>query len=308
MAKATVLCHAVRMSVFDASESNGEFLTTTLVAVGTYATSADAAAHGLVILALGQPYWLEESAAGFRVLVEPSTARPAKAHLDAYDRESVRWPPAPLVDPWRPNPANLITPLLWSLTMLALFRFTSPAWLERGAVNAREIFVSGEWWRVVTALFLHADAAHVLSNTLAGLLVFFAVISTFGVFRGWLMLLAAAGAGNLMIAAAHFTAAYSSVGASTAVFAGIGLLSGRAGRVAWTSSHPHRARLMFAPFATGAIMLALYGAGASRVDVGAHLAGFVSGLALGFVLGLGPVALRKFYAARARSSTPQNEG
>ena len=296
------------MSALGASESNREFLESALVEVGTYSSATEASAHGLVILAVGHSYWMEESPAGYRVLVEPNVARVAQAHLSAYDRESMRWPPTPIVDPWRPNAANFITPLAWSIVVLALFRFTSPAWLERGAVNAREIFSNGEWWRVVSALFLHADAAHVLSNTLAGLLVFFAVVSTFGAFRGWWMVLAAAAMGNVMIAAAHFHAAYSSVGASTAVFAGIGLLSGRAVRIAWASSHPHRMRLMFAPFATGAIMLALYGAGAPRVDVGAHLAGFFCGLVLGFALGLRPIARRKATAAGLPAATTQNDG
>jgi hypothetical protein len=43
---------------------------------------------------------------------------------------------------------------------------------------------------------------------------------------------------------------------------------------------------MFAPLAAGLIVLALYGAGPQPIDVGAHLAGFLVGLATGFVASL----------------------
>jgi membrane associated rhomboid family serine protease len=109
----------------------------------------------------------------------------------------------------------------------------------------------------------------VISNALSGLLVFSAVLSTVGRARGWLLLLVASLLGNLAVAAANYPAPYSSVGASTAIFAGVGLLTGRAIRIAWRSVHPHRWRAMFTPFAAGATVLALYGAGGQRVDVGA---------------------------------------
>jgi membrane associated rhomboid family serine protease len=38
---------------------------------------------------------------------------------------------------------------------------------------------------------------------------------------------------------------------------------------------------MFGPGAAGVIVLALYGAGGQRVDIGAHVCGFVAGLVLG---------------------------
>jgi rhomboid protease GluP len=118
---------------------------------------------------------------------------------------------------------------------------------------------------------------------LSGLLVFSAVVSTLGRARGWLLILVASILGNAAVVAASYPAPYTSVGASTAIFAGVGLLSGRSIRVAWRSRHPHRWRAMFAPFAAGATVLALYGAGGQRVDVGAHLSGFLAGLGLGFV-------------------------
>lgn len=254
-----------------------------------YATAEQGAAHGLVVLATGQPYWLEETVDGFRLLVERSGLACAQRHLAAYDRESLRWPPPPIADPWTPRTFEYLTPLLWSAAVLALFRYgpRAPAWLDRGVLDAQAVYSGGEFWRALTALFLHGDAAHVITNALSGLLVFPAVLATFGRMRGWLLLLLGGVAGNLAVAAVNFPGPYTSLGASTAIFAGVGLFAGRAVRLAWRSQHPHRGRAIFAPLAAGATVLALYGAGAQRVDVGAHLTGFLAGLVLGFVAGAG---------------------
>ncbi len=256
-----------------------------LVEVGRYATAEQGAAHGLVVLATGQPYWLEETVDGFRLRVEQSGLAYAQRHLAAYDRERLRWPPPPIADPWTPRTFEFLTPLLWSATVLALFRFgpPAPAWIHRGVLDARAVFADGEVWRALTALFLHGDAAHVITNALSGLLVFPAVLTTFGRRRGWLLLLLGGIAGNLAVAAVNYPGPYTSLGASTAIFAGVGLFAGRAVRLAWRSRHPHRGRAIFAPLAAGATVLALYGTGAQRVDVGAHLTGFLAGVVLGFV-------------------------
>jgi membrane associated rhomboid family serine protease len=282
------------------TDASPESMETALIEAGVYPTASEAANHGLVVLALGHPYWLVGAADGFRLLVEREAAPAVQAQLAAYDRESTHWPPPPITDPWTPGKADLITPLLWSALVLAVFEFTarSPQWMEIGAMSARAVFEHGEWWRPFTALFLHADAAHVISNALSGLLVFSAVLSTFGRVRGWLFLLFAAVVGNCLVAAVNYPASYTSVGASTAIFAGVGLLSGRSIRIAWRSLHPHRWRAMFAPFAAGATVLALYGAGGQKVDVGAHLTGFLAGLLLGFVAGL----TRHFTAKSAKSA------
>jgi rhomboid protease GluP len=288
LAESVSLSTCLSMDAVDVSLANPESLEADVVQAGAYATEAEAAEHGLVVLALGFPYWLQEDSAGVRLLIEREAAAVAQRQLAAYDRERIGWPPPPIADPWRPGKTDAFTPLVWAATVLVIFNLSrhSPEWIEQGALRSTAMFERGEWWRLFTALFLHADAAHVISNALSGLLVFSAVLSTVGRARGWLLLFVASMLGNLAVAAARYAAPYSSIGASTAIFAGIGLLTGRAIRVAWRSVHPHRWRAMFAPFAAGATVLALYGAGGQRVDVGAHLTGFLAGLGLGFVAGI----------------------
>ncbi|MGH7959805.1 MAG: rhomboid family intramembrane serine protease [Opitutaceae bacterium] len=276
------------MSAVDIPEANTEPLESDLVEAGLYGTADEAAEHGLVVLASGHSYWLVEGAGQYRLLIERDAVESVRYHLSAYDRERTGWPPPPIIDPWRPGKTDLFTPLWWAVTVLALFNYSGrwPDWHDRGALDTQAVFERGEWWRVLTALFLHVDAAHVISNALGGLLVFSAVVSTFGRLRGWSLLLPASVLGNIAVAAVNYPGPYSSVGASTAIFAGVGLLTGRSIRVAWRSVHPHRWRAMFGPFAAGIIVLALHGAGGQRVDVGAHLTGFLAGLAVGFVAGL----------------------
>ncbi|MCX6954411.1 MAG: rhomboid family intramembrane serine protease [Verrucomicrobia bacterium] len=262
---------------------------TDLVEVGVYATGKEAFDHGLVVLALGRPYWLVEAPGGHRLLVEAEVAERVRVQLSRFDRERLRWPPKPLPLGTMTYATDLITPLLWAVAVLAVFSLqgTHPAWAEAGAVDAAAIFDRGEWWRIGTALWLHADGAHVISNALSGLLLFTAVVKTLGRLRGWLLVMAAAGLGNLAVAALAYPGPYRSLGASTAIFAGLGLLTGRMLRVLSRAEHPHRWRAMLVTLGSGVVVLALYGAGggAAHVDIGAHVAGFLAGLALGFAAG-----------------------
>lgn len=259
-----------------------------LVEVGSYRTAHEGFEHGLVVLASGRACWLLPAGDQHRLFVEPAAAEEVRVQLARFDRESLRWPPPPILDPWQGRGLAMITPLLWAAVILAIFHVSarSPAWTELGALDASAVFDRGEVWRAATALFLHGSAAHVISNTLSGVLVFSAVLSTIGRVRGWLLLALSAIAGNVAVAAVNYPGPYQSVGASTAIFAGVGLLTGRAIRVIARSQHPHRWRAMFVPFAAGLTVLALYGAGEMRVDVGAHLTGFLAGLALGFAAAL----------------------
>ena len=89
--------------------------------------------------------------------------------------------------------------------------------------NARRI-LGGEWYRCATALLLHADAAHIAGN-MAGVALFGgAVCAVTGVGVGWLMILACGILGNLMNAVAYETG-HLSIGASTAIFGAVGIVS-----------------------------------------------------------------------------------
>ena len=53
-----------------------------LVEVGSYRTYAEGSNHGLVVLALRQPYWLVATGNSFRLLVDPGIAETARHELE----------------------------------------------------------------------------------------------------------------------------------------------------------------------------------------------------------------------------------
>ncbi|HXQ82082.1 MAG TPA: rhomboid family intramembrane serine protease [Opitutaceae bacterium] len=268
-------------------EAAGDPIPADLAEAGVYPTVADGFEHGLVVLAMGRPYWLVPFEARFRLLVEPQALGAVRGELACFDRESIGWPPRPPAE----SPMGrfeLATPLLWALLLMAVYcgQGVWPGRLEdAGALDTQSVFDRGEWWRLGTALFLHADLGHLISNELSGVFAFSAVVSTCGRRRGWLLLALASVTGNLGVAALNYPGPYRSLGASTAIFAGLGLLTGRAIRAVRRDGRRRGWQAVFAPLAAGITLLGLFGAGGIHIDVGAHATGFAAGLAWGFAAG-----------------------
>ena len=87
-------------------------------------------------------------------------------------------------------------------------------------------FLQGEWWRVITGLTVHSDPTHLAGNVLSILLLGYAVCLAFGAGIGWTLILGSGIAGN--IAACFFHGPdHVSVGASTACFGALGIVSAR---------------------------------------------------------------------------------
>jgi len=260
-----------------------------LVEAGAYPTASDGFDHGLVVLAMGLSFWLLPSDHGFRLLVESPAAAAVRDQLACFDRESLGWPPRPATEARPARRLDLFTPLLWALAVIAVFWCQGewPGTLERtGVLDAQAVFARGQWWRPVTALFLHANVGHLISNVISGVFVLASVITTIGRTRGWLLVALAAVAGNVAVAALNASGPYQSLGASTAIFAGLGLLTGRAIRVLARPVRRRRWQAIIAPLAAGLGLLGLFGAGDARTDVGAHAAGFAAGLLLGIAASL----------------------
>jgi len=253
------------------------------VEAGVYATYEEGFEHSLVVLAMGEACWLVSTDRGHHLCVEPAALGAAHRQLACFDREQIGWPPRPFVYETLHNKYTPLTPLLWALGVGAVYwaQRERPGMTEAGLLDARRVFEHGEWWRAWTALWLHADVGHLVSNAISGWMVFSATIATFGLRTGWGLIAGAAIAGNLATVALHSGDNYRSLGASTAVFAALGLLTGRAVRAMSRSGHPHRWRTLLMPLFAGLIVLGLYGAGGMEVDVLAHAMGFGAGLLFG---------------------------
>lgn len=257
------------------------------VDAGVYATHADGLSHGVVVLAMGEDCWLVEASGRHHLRVNPEVLPAVLHQLACYDREIIGWPPVSPLDPARGARRRMpLSPLLWVLAIFAVFRAqqTHPGLTDALLLDAGRVFAHGETWRLTSALWLHDDLGHLISNAGGGLLMFSAVVLTFGSRAGWSLLAASAIGGNLVAALLQHGQPYRSLGASTAIFASLGLLTGRAARVLLQPGHPRRWRAALMPLSAGFAVLALLGVGDVHIDMLAHATGFGCGLLLGCIV------------------------
>lgn len=243
-----------------------------------------------MLAALAVPCALREEPDGWTVAVAPADVATALDALDAYDRENSERAERAERAAAPPSRPLTLTGVYVALLLIALFAFSGPragrsAWFERGSADAARI-VAGEWWRAATALTLHADAPHLLSNAVAAALLVSLVCQALGHGVGlWLVLLAGV-VGNLAAAFAQ-RGPHISVGASTAIFGALGILA------ALRVTSPERVRLgarrPWVILAATLVLLVVFGVGPD-VDVLGHLFGLLAGLGVGL---LGAVLVRR---------------
>ena len=158
------------------------------------------------------------------------------------------------------------------------------------AGNIPDAVRHGEWWRPITALFLHANLLHLGMNGLALWLFGPAVEKSMGRWRYLVIFLGAGSLGNLLSAV---LGRYDvSVGASGGIFGVIGAFAVATYRLDSPLYAPLRRRLLWLLAAMVAADLTISGL-EPQVDNLAHAAGFVAGVTLALL-----VYPRKTRAAR----------
>ena len=236
---------------------------------------------GLVLDARSLAYELVEMGGDWALVTAPAIAAIALQELAHYtaEREISREAP-PATQPFAGAAVGALgyAAILLLVAYCAGINLFGVDWLSLGAVSANA--GAGEWWRAVTALPLHLDLGHLLGNLLFGIGAGVLASRIFGPGLAWASILGAGATANFMemlIAPLSFR----SVGASTAVFAALGLLAG----FAWRQRLTLRERWLYrwAPLIAGISLLAWLGAGSAQVDVLGHLLGFLAGVALGWV-------------------------
>ena len=244
---------------------------------------AECSDRALVLASLRIPYQIVNDENSSALIVPVEFSAQAMDQLIQYDDENPPDVVRNVVAVQYQNAApGLIgyTLVLCGVTALAGFAASNSEWIVAGRVDG-VLIRAGEWWRTVTALTLHSGLRH-----LAGNLVFGAM---FGLFAGrllgpgvaWLAITLAGASGNalntLLLDSAH-----RSVGASTAVFAALGLVAGYVwrGKLMAQDRWPYRV----GPIVGGFALLMYTGTGGENTDVGAHLMGFLCGLGSGILL------------------------
>jgi membrane associated rhomboid family serine protease len=161
--------------------------------------------------------------------------------------------------------AQVVLPVEWSDRLLL--------WGGNGAVTWQR----GEWWRLVTAMFLHGGWLHVGLNGVALWMFGAAVERVWGWWRMLTVFLLGGAAGNLLSAAAQRVDL--AVGASAGVFALVGAFAVTVWRLRSPWFAALRSRLL--PLLAGLVAVDfLIGWREPVVDNLAHVGGFAAGVAL----------------------------
>jgi len=139
---------------------------------------------------------------------------------------------------------------------------------------------SGEWWRIFTAMTLHADTGHLVSNVTLGFVLFGLAMARFGAGVG---LLAAylAGAGGNLLGLWLYPDPYHGLGASGMVMGALGLVAVQS--LTPGNPHPHALRILLGSLLAGFMLFLLLGTN-PQSDLLAHLGGFIAGCGLGGLL------------------------
>jgi len=235
----------------------------------------------LVLIAVGLKTEVRRSFWGYTLLTPKVTAAPAIEQLRLYRAENRRAkvsadPPLSRVS-WLGIAGFLA--LIWSVFLFDQGTFGRV--LGYGALQAGAVF-DGHWWLTITALTLHADFTHIFANSIFGCVVAWVTCRYFGTGFGLLLILLSGAFGNTLNAVVQ-PDTFSAIGASTAIFGGVGVICGYVANRRFVKGRSMS--LNYAPIIAAVAFFALFGLGTGNTDVVGHLMGLIAGLGLGFVVG-----------------------
>jgi len=218
---------------------------------------------------------------GWCLLVSAHDGQKAFAAIRQYHVENRGWT-------WRQTaswPRTFVNwgSLAWAVA-LALFFWRSNvdgAWQNAGIMDSAAVG-SGQWWRIFTAMTLHQNPEHLVSNLLAGTILIGLAMGRFGTGLGLLASFLAGVCGNLVSLLLN-AKPFVGLGASGMVMGALGLVAAQSLRRQPGESLKRR----LVGVAAGILLFVWYGVSPGS-DIPAHLGGFLAGLAFGTLLLLAP--------------------
>ncbi|MBP5674632.1 MAG: rhomboid family intramembrane serine protease [Victivallales bacterium] len=245
------------------------------------------------------PYRIEFQDAEAWIQVPWEWAERAEQEFSLYEARHLDWPPK--TDAVEEKPEE-VRPLVsdeafcvFLLFFALLFRFYlwvggsrdgMNNWHESGIWD-NALVRSGEWWRSLTALTLHADAPHALNNVFWGFALGCLVGTEVGAGVGLLTMTMSGFLGNGLMALIGLEG-HRALGASTMVFGLLGALGALHTRRAWRRHRqipggPIVKLIPWIPLLSMVAMLNLYGTGPGT-DLMGHALGFAMGALIGVAL------------------------
>lgn len=208
------------------------------------------------------------------LIVDSAVASAAVELIAKYDQENRSWK-------LRQRISGVLfdwAALSWVMLELLFFALDAKRNLRETGMMDSTLLGKGQWWRLFTAQWLHADAGHLAANLgIGGLLLGLAMaqLGTGCALAGACI----AGAFGNVFAAVLSAAPHRSLGASSTVMGMLGLLSAF-GLVEWRQQN---ARSRASNFTAGVFLFVLFGL-TPGTDILAHAGGFLGGLMAGFPL------------------------
>jgi rhomboid protease GluP len=228
-----------------------------------------------------------EDGNGWGLLVSEQDFGTALRTIRQYRLENRGWPwqqavfkPGFLFD-WGSLACALLTCLFYWLS--ARTDMQSAGLMDGAAVS------HGQWWRLFTAMWLHADLAHLATNATIGLVLLGLAMGRYGTGVGLLAAYLTGAVGNLAAGLISLQT-HRSLGASGLEMGSLGLLAVQSFSL-WRETQ-HAMKYILRGIC-GGVMLFVLLALTPGTDVMAHLAGFASGVLLGALLSLIPEVSQK---------------
>jgi membrane associated rhomboid family serine protease len=234
----------------------------------------------LVLSASSIPHQIDQEGGEWVIYISRLDLARSEQIIDQYEKENRGWSSKPAVKQlYKKTFSGLVVAFL----LLAFYWFIRAdnswmLWFQVGNASA-ELIMRGELWRAATALFLHADNLHILSNVISCVVFCSVVCRLYGFGLGWILILISGITGNLLTAFFYRTGHYS-VGASTAIFGAVGLIG--AWRFIFWRSHPFSRKRAWIYIVVVLILLGILGVG-RNADILAHLFGGMSGCVFGIL-------------------------
>ena len=232
-----------------------------------------------VISALGGDYYAENSAGMWYIYVTPEHHNYFKRQIEEYESERIFFD--------RHRHAHLsedvgtvetsYSALHVSIILMVIHCLSGPSaergpLIKAGLLGITEYF-NGDWWRPITALTLHADFAHLISNCVFLIVLTPFICRTIGPTLTWFLILGGGILGNITTCY-FYSIPHRSLGSSTAVFAALGLLAGLS---IINKLRQHHINLATRALVASIALVAITGLDLTT-DVLAHIFGFLFGL------------------------------
>ena len=208
--------------------------------------------------------------------VEPDVLERARAVVLEYRRENRRFAWHRTAIAARPLSWNP-TAVPWVLVLCAIHALLPMAPRSAGWVEVSSVRQQGQWWRLFTGTWLHADVAHLASNVGTGALTLGFAMGRYGPGTALCLSLVAGAAANIPGVLLRDPTARA-LGASGVVMAALGLLVGHA--VVWWRISRYASKPVWISLGAGVFLFLTLGINPVS-DVLAHAGGFFGGILLG---------------------------